>query len=54
MPKRAFERVECDKCGQSFAVLKGRAADFRCPNVNRHKESTKPAPTTPEAKGAKP
>ena len=54
MPKRAFEPVRCDKCGRAFAVLKGRASAFRCPNPACGKSPAKPEPVVPAPKEAKP
>ena len=54
MAKRAFESVRCDKCGHAFAVLKGQASRFRCPNAACHKAPAKPEPVAPAPKEAKP
>lgn len=29
--RRAFEKVTCNKCNQTFAVNKGTAKNFKCP-----------------------
>ena len=54
MAKQAFESVRCDKCGRSFAVLKGQAARFRCPDEACRKAPAEPGPAPPAPKETKP
>jgi len=42
MPKRAYEKVRCDQCGKTFAVLKGQGKTFKCPNEVRQKAPAPP------------
>ena len=41
MATYSFENVKCEKCGRVYAVPKGTAKDFRCPD-KRCRETANP------------